>query len=227
MVNISYGDSSNDELTVAVSSSILKPIRDIVKVYEVEFDVKVKVTSASTGKLFLQIKEGAPIDIFLSADTVTPLKLVEDFGNIYETFTYAQGKLCLISDSGKDLIKNILLSKEIKKIAIANPKVAPYGRAAVEFLKSKGIYDNVKDKFVFGDNVGTTASYFKLGVVDAAIISPAVLDKSAAGKCSVVSDNYISHGGVLLNDTNSALSFKEFLFQSKSREIFSSYGFEG
>jgi len=115
----------------------------------------------STGKLSAQIKNGAPYQLFLAANMQYPQALYDEDIALTRPIVYAQGSLAYISTKKQDFSKGIMLLKEknIKKIAVANPKTAPYGIAAVEAMKNSGIYETIKDKFVYAESISQTVSY--------------------------------------------------------------------
>ncbi len=126
------------------------------------------MTYGSSGNLFTQIQNGAPFDIFLAADSDYPCKLVTaGFADRDSLTGYALGHLVLWvpQASRLDVNKgmNLLLSPEVRRIAIANPRHAPYGRAAVEAMRFTGVYDRVRDKLVFGENISQAAQFVQSG----------------------------------------------------------------
>ncbi|MCK5236018.1 MAG: molybdate ABC transporter substrate-binding protein, partial [Deltaproteobacteria bacterium] len=150
-------------ITVATASNALKAVEAITELFTKESGVEVVIVSGSTGKLYSQIVMGAPYDVFLAADKKRPKLLFDKELTKGEPFTYAKGSLIFWSaksvpgmgEYGLDL----LLDDDIKRIAIANPKTAPYGAAAVEVLKNSGLYEQVEAKLVYGESVSHTVGF--------------------------------------------------------------------
>jgi molybdate transport system substrate-binding protein len=170
-----------EEITVAAASDLQFALREIAQNYEKTSGNQVKLTFGSSGSLAAQIENGAPFDVFFSADASYPEMLVKQNAADKSTLTrYARGVLVLwvnkdIPMGGQvggmvmaDL--NLLTSPAIKKIAIANPQHAPYGRAAVEALKKAGVYDKIASKLVDGENVAQAAQFAESGNAQAALL---------------------------------------------------------
>lgn len=150
------------EVTVAVASNFTAPMRKIVQTFEAETGHKVRLSLGSTGGFYAQIKNGGPFQLFLSADRETPIKLEkEGLGLPGSRFTYAIGKLVLWSRQA-DLVDpqgSILKVGKFQKLAIANPKLAPYGSAAIETLHNLGLLNELRSKFVQGENINQTFQF--------------------------------------------------------------------
>ncbi len=163
-----------DQINIAVASNFSEPIKQIAHQFELQFKTKVVISSSGTGALVNQIKNGAPFEILLSADQTTPTELAKDGYAISNSqFTYAQGKLVLWS-SQKNLIQNnpsILKSNHYKFLAIANPKLAPYGIAAINTINKLGIMNIIKQKIIMGDNINSTYQYIATGNAELGFIA--------------------------------------------------------
>ncbi|CAA6822847.1 MAG: Molybdenum ABC transporter, periplasmic molybdenum-binding protein ModA (TC 3.A.1.8.1), partial [uncultured Sulfurovum sp.] len=145
-----------ETITVAVAANVSYAIDDLKKEFNKLYpDIKVQVILGGTGKLVAQIKHKAPYHILMAANMMYPKKLYESDDAVTRPLVYAQGSLAYLSTKNLDLSKGmeVLLNDEIKKIAIANPKTAPYGVASVEALKSAKIYESIKSKFVYGESI--------------------------------------------------------------------------
>jgi molybdate transport system substrate-binding protein len=192
-----------------------------------------------SGGFFTQIANGAPFDIFFSADSEYPKRLENasliEPGSLFE---YAQGHIVLWAPdkSALDVAQggwNTLLDERVKKIAIANPEHAPYGVAAVEALKKAGIYEKVKDKLVFGENISQAAQFVQSGNAQVGIIalSLAVSPAMKTGeKWDVPAEMYppIKQSAVMLKSSKNkgaARAFLEFVKSAKGREILQRSGF--
>ena len=164
------------EITVAAAADLQFAFQDVATRFEKETGKHLKLIFGSSGNFFAQIQNGAPFDVFFSADIDYPKRL-ETVG-LAEPGTldrYATGKivLWLPNDSKLDLSRGlqVLLDPGIRKIAIANPEHAPYGRAAVAALRHENLYDKVSAKFVLGENISQTASFVMSGSADIGIVA--------------------------------------------------------
>ena len=177
-----------DDLTVAAAADLTFAFNDVAIQFQAPSRDTMRVSYGSSGNFFAQIKNGAPFDVFFSADVQYPQKLAAaglvDPATIYP---YAAGKIViwLPSSSKIDLSQglNVLLDPAIHKISVANPEHAPYGRAAIAAMQHAGIYDKVKSKFVMGEDISQTAQFVASGNADVGIIAlslalaPAMKDK--------------------------------------------------
>jgi len=227
------------EITVAAASDLQFALQEVKERFEKDTGARVKLVFGSSGNLFTQIQNGAPFDLFFSADIEYPQKLetaaLTEPGTLYE---YAVGKLVLWApkDSQLDLSRGlqVLLDTRIKKIAIANPEHAPYGRAAVAALRHEGIYDKVADRLVLGENISQAASFVVSGSADIGIVAlslvlaPSLKEK---GKCAELpADEYpaIRQAAVVLNSSKEKQAAERFLAYLKTPavlELLKSYGF--
>lgn len=232
---------------VAVASNFSAPIKEIVLAYSRTSDDKIKVSFGSSGKIFAQIRYGAPFDIFLSADdhkTVELEKLELTIeGSMY---TYAEGKLILWSrDSSFIDSKGLVLTHgDFSRLALANPKLAPYGKAAQETLESLGTFKQLKPKLVKGENISQTFQFIdsgnaKLGFI--ALSQLLTIDKNALnselaktanlGSLWLIPENLyqpIRQDAVLLKRSvknEAAFRFYEYLKGAEAKKIIQSYGY--
>jgi molybdate transport system substrate-binding protein len=153
-------------INVAVAANFAAPMQKIAKSFEQESGHRVLLSFGSTGNLYAQIKHGAPFQIFLAADDETPAKLErEGLGVPAARLTYAVGKLVLWSPQPNwvDDQGNILKSQRYQHLAIANPKLAPYGAAAIETLSKLGVLQEAQAKFVQGENIAQTYQFVASG----------------------------------------------------------------
>lgn len=165
-----------EELTVAAAADLTFAFKDVATQFQQQSSDKLRISYGSSGNFFSQIKNGAPFDVFFSADVQYPQKLeaagLIEPGTIYE---YAAGKIVIwVPASSKlDLSKGLdaLLDPAVHKIAIANPEHAPYGRAATAAMQHDGIYDKVKSKFVMGEDISQTAQFVQSGNADVGIVA--------------------------------------------------------
>ncbi len=166
-----------ESVIVAVASNFKQPLSLLAKSFEVETGYQIKIVSASSGKLYAQIINGAPFDVFLSADEDKPTRLIANNLAIKSTeFVYAEGILVLAFKANPAIPSNIdtwgakIFQGDRKKLAIANPKLAPYGRAANEALTS---LPQANIKIIMGDNIAQTFQFVESGNVDFGLVAKA------------------------------------------------------
>ncbi len=198
-------------------------------------DIKVLTTISGSGKLTAQIRHGADFDIFMSANMKYPEALYKDGLAKTKPVVYAKGSLILLSPKKRDFSKgiDIITDENIKKIAVANPKLAPYGKATVEVLKSLKLYDRVKNKFIFGESIGQTVIYTlnasDIGFIAKSTIFSPKLKGFVKGKNWIDIDpktyNPISQGMVLLKDNKEAKAFYDFMLSDDAKKILKKYGY--
>ena len=163
-------------LTVAAASDLQTALPAIAAQFEKDTGQHLRLTFGSSGNFFAQIQNGAPFDVFLSADIDYPRRLERsghaERGSLYE---YATGRLVLWTrkDSGVDVLRGltVLDDARVRRIAIANPEYAPYGRAAVAALRHEQLYERVRAKFVLGDNISQAAQFAQSGSADVGVLA--------------------------------------------------------
>lgn len=151
-----------EQVLVAVAANFSAPMQQIALAFQKDTGHQLKLSFGATGGIYAQIKNGGPFDVFLSADQQTPQKIeAEGLGVPQTRFTYATGQLVLWSkqDGLVDDKGQVLRSKNIQRIALANPKLAPYGAAALEAMTQLGLLDELKPKLVQGDNIAQTYQF--------------------------------------------------------------------
>lgn len=151
-----------EEAMVAVAANFSAPMQQITALFQKETSHQIKLSFGASGGIYAQIKNGAPFDLFLSADQLTPQKLeAEGFGVPNSRFTYATGQLVLWSkqEGLVDAKGQVLQNKSIQRIALANPKLAPYGAAAMETMTNLGLLKELQSKLVQGDNIAQTYQF--------------------------------------------------------------------
>jgi len=225
-----------NQITVAAAASTQFAINEIARDFEKENDVKIEVITGSSGKLTTQILNGAPYDIFFSANMSYPQTLFEKNKCLNAPKIYGLGVPVLWSldeDLHFDEKGKFLLNENVKKIAIANPKNAPYGGMAVKFFKAYGIYDSISSKLVYGESISLVNEYIlnktaTIGVsAKSVILSPRVSEK---GTYMALGKQYRIEQGVveLNNNKTSAIKtkFLAYVFSEKGKKIFKKYGYE-
>ena len=151
-----------EQALVAVAANFSAPMQQIALAFQKDTGHQLRLSFGATGGFYAQIKNGGPFDVFLSADQLTPQKIeAEGLGVPQTRFTYATGQLVLWSkqDGLVDDKGQVLRSKNIQRIALANPKLAPYGAAALEAMTQLGLLDELKPKLVQGDNIAQTYQF--------------------------------------------------------------------
>jgi molybdate transport system substrate-binding protein len=232
-------------LTIAAASSMKPAMEDLIAAYRDEPGAKgisITATYGASGNFCAQIQNGAPFDLFYSADTTYPAELVKSGQGLEGTQrVYARGALVLWAprEGGPDVAARgaeILKDPSVQHIAIANPKVAPYGRAAEAALNSLGLNDAAAAKLVLGENVEQTAQFAQTGAAQAAFLplslvtTPAM--SSSGSYWTVPTDKYpaIEHGVVVTGRgerADRARAFDAFVAGPRGREILSRHGFGG
>ena len=173
---LSVAAAAAQTLTVAAASDLQAVLPAIAGQFEKDTGHKVTFTFGSSGNFFTQIQNGAPFDVFMSADIEYPRRLERDGiaerGSLYE---YATGRIVLWTrnDSGVDVRKGltVLADPKVRRIAVANPEHAPYGRAAVAALRHEGLYEAVRDKFVLRENISQAAQFVQSGNAEAGVLA--------------------------------------------------------
>lgn len=160
------------EASVAVAANFIAPMKQLTRLFEKSSGHTLTLSSGSTGKSYAQIKNGAPFDVLLAADDETPARLARE-GDAVRTQTYAIGKLALWSANATriDGTDSILRNSAYNKLAVANPKLAPYGAAAMQVLAKLGLADAAIDKFVVGENIGQTHQFVASGNADIGFVA--------------------------------------------------------
>lgn len=228
-----------EEVAVAAAADLKFAMTDVAARYEKQTGNKVNVTYGSSGNFFSQIQNGAPFDLFFSADIEYARKLeaagLSEPGSLY---LYAIGRIVIWAppDSPLDASQlgwKTLLDERVRKIAIANPEHAPYGRAAVAAMQKAGVYEQVKSKLVFGDNISQTAQFVQSGSAQAGIVALSLAISSAMkdGKRWDIPEDLhplIEQAAILMKNAKSkdaARSFLEFVKSDAGRATLARYGF--
>ncbi|MBU6481035.1 MAG: molybdate ABC transporter substrate-binding protein [Nitrospirae bacterium] len=233
------GSAAADAITIAAASDLNFAFKELVAEYEKTTGHHVKLTLGSSGNFFSQIQNGAPFDLYFSADIGYPRKLVEAGltvpGSLYP---YAVGRIVLWAGKGSDLDLSkgleVLREPRIKKIAIANPKHAPYGRAAVAAMEYFKVYDQVKDRLILGENISQAAQFIESGACDVGIVAlslalaPAMKAAGRYWEIPATAHSPLEQGAVILKQSKNpeaARQFLEFIKGPQGLEIMRRYGF--
>lgn len=226
------------EVSVAVAANFTAPMQKIAAAFEQDTGHKALLTFGSTGKFYAQIKSGAPFEVLLAADDETPARLErEGLGAPGMRFTYAIGRLVLwsrqptlVDDQG-----DVLKTGRFERLALADPKLAPYGAAAVEVLNGLGLLKSLAPKFVQGGNIAQTHQYVATGnaelgfVALSQVFADGKLTRGSAWTVPARLHTPIRQDAVVLNagkDKPAALAFMAYLRNDKARAIIRSFGYE-
>jgi len=228
-----------EPILVAVAANAQYAFKEIEAQFEKDTGMDIEVFIGSSGKFAAQIQNDAPFDVFLSADAEYPEALEKAGFTAEPPRVYGYGTLVLWSVSGLDLNQGlkILTDPSVHKVAIASPKAAPYGRAAVAVLKYYGLFDAVEPKLVYGESLGQVSSYITAKVADAGmtamslVLAPEVKDKGRW--VEVPKESYkpieqkaawLKHGRQTKPEQSKKLY--DYLFSRQARAIFAKYGYD-
>ena len=226
------------EVSVAVAANFTAPMQKIANLFEQDTGHKATLAFGSTGRFYAQIKNGAPFDLLLSADDETPAKLArEGLAVDASRFTYAIGKLALWSKQPGlvDAQGLVLKSGTFDKIAVADPKLAPYGAAAVEVMTQLGVLNTLRPKFVQGENIAQTHQFVatqnaQLGFVALSqVMSDGRLVEGSVWAVPATLYSPLRQDAVLLNKGQgnaAATALLQYLKGDKARAVIRGYGYE-
>ena len=226
--------ASADEIRVAVASNFNEAIKAIAGRFERQTEHKVTLVFGSTGKLYAQIRNGAPFHAFFAADAKRPRLLEEaGLGQPGSRFTYAVGRLVLwspktayVDDQGKVLDKG-----DFRHLALANPRLAPYGRAAREVLEKRRRWLELRDRMVRGENIGQTFQFVRSGNAELGFVAWSQLERPGqpmTGSWWAVPQTLyspIEQQAVLLQDNSAARAFLAFVRGREALEVIGAYGY--
>ena len=235
-------DTTPQTLNLAVASSVQFAMEDLIQAYNATHpEVTTKATYGSSGNFFAQIQNQAPFDLFLAADMDYPEKLVSAGLTLDgEVSRYAVGGLVLWVPKASPLdVEKLgaqaLADPSVKKIAIANPKLAPYGSAAVAAMKALKVHEQAEPKLVLGENISQTAQFVESGAADIGFLalSHAVSDKmkNKGRYWQVPADAFpaIEQGMVIIKSTPNAIAaraFRDFILSDAGAMVLQSHGFK-
>ena len=233
-VSLSYGQT----VSVAVAANMKDAFVEIYAAFKATGKSDLRVVYGSSGNFTTQILNGAPFSLFISADEYFPLELYKKGKTVDEGRVYAIGKLALITkDSSGIKLSNHKADLEsalrkANKIAIAKPDLAPYGKAAIEYLKAEGLWDIAKDKLVYGDNIGAATMFVATGAADIGFTALSLAQSAAISKVTSyipLSDGLyepIKQRMVLIKGASKeAIELYQFMQSQKSKDILIKYGY--
>jgi molybdate transport system substrate-binding protein len=228
-------NNGSSELTVAAAADLTPAFEEIGKLFQDKYKVKVIYTFGSTGMLAQQIENGAPVDIFAAAN-VSYVEQIESKGLIIpgSKAVYARGRITLwVPKESEIRIETVkdLTRDDVKRIAIANPDHAPYGKAAREAFESAGIWSAVQSKLVYAENIRQTLQYAQTGNVEVAIVALS-LSQQSDGHWALIPEELhkpLNQALAIIKGTKNevpARQFSEFVRGPEGRAVLSKYGFE-
>lgn len=225
------------EVQVAVAANFTAPAQQIAAEFERQTGHRAALSFGATGKFYAQISNGAPFEVFLSADDTTPAKLEKEGQTVAGSrFTYAIGALALWSAKTAfvDAQGEVLQSGSFKHLAIANPKTAPYGAAAIETLTRLKLLDAIQPKFVQGENIAQTFQFVSTGNAELGFVALSQITKDGkltGGSAWIVPGNLyepIRQDAVILargQDNPAAAAFMDYLKTPRAHAIITSFGY--
>lgn len=225
----------SEKVEIAAAANMQFPMQELTAAFEEETGVKTSVSISSSGKITNQIKNGAPYEVFLSADMGYPEDLYKNGFTAEAPKAYAFGKLVLWTTANETPSINLLKEDRIKHIAIGNPRLAPYGVAAQEVLEHYKVFDSLKEKYVFGESITQVNQFIVSGAAEVGFTAMAVVkspNNRDIGKWVAISDSLyspIGQGAVLIKQKNEVSEkgklFYDFLFSQKAKDILAQYGY--
>ena len=228
------GTVSADDIRIVVASNFSDTARELVARFESGSGHQVTLITGSTGKLYAQIIHGAPFDAFLAADSERPKRLEQEGVALPGSrFTYAVGRLVLWSPKAGfvDPAGKVLSSDRFRYLAIANPKLAPYGRAAEQVLRKLGLWIALRGRMVRGENIGQAFGFVKSGNAELGLIAysqvMSPIRPTDGSLWEVPTSLYapIEQQAVLLQDKEAARAFLDFVKGGEARVIIRGYGY--
>ncbi|RFB06391.1 molybdate ABC transporter substrate-binding protein [Parvularcula marina] len=219
---------------IAVASNFKPAMDELELVFEEQSGHDLLVSAGSTGKLYAQIINGAPYDVFLSADQERPRRLVE-VSRAQDRFTYAVGRIVLLDPIAKSAGPDRLEQMSFRRLAIANPELAPYGQAARQVLTTLGLFEALQDRIVLGENIGQTYAFIWTGNAELGFVALSQLDPEVREQTGLVwippqeSSDPIRQDAVLLRhggENAAATDFINFLKSEKAKALIRGHGYE-
>lgn len=237
LVSIAVTPAFAEQMLVAVAANFIPPFREIALEFEKSTGHQLQVSGGSSGNFYTQIKNGAPFDVFFSADNERPKKLEDEGLGVKDSrFTYAIGRLVLWSPNA-DMVKGeeTLRSKNFKRLAIANPKTAPYGVAAMQTMQKLGLWESLQPHIVMGESIGQTIGFIESGnahlgfVALSQIMDPKIKGKGSRWDVPTHLHEPIQQDVILLTkgkDNPAAKSLLDFMGGPQAKAIIERYGYE-
>lgn len=237
---VDQGAQAHGSIAVAAAADLKFALDEIVAAFSDErHGVMVSVTYGSSGSFFAQLARGAPFDVFLSADAEYARRLIDAGHALDPAFPYAVGRLALwaLRSTGLDVEGSgiaVLGDPRVRRVAIANPRHAPYGRAAEAALRSLGFYERVADKIVIGEDVAQAAQFVQSGAAEVGLVAlslasgPKLRAQGVYWRVPEGAHPRLEQAGVIMRTTlnaNAARAFRDFVVGSHGRAVLERYGF--
>lgn len=236
-----FTSASAEVATVAVAATLRHAFEEISPLFTRDTGYTLRATYGSSGNFYSQIKQGAPFDLFIAADTDFPHRLIEEKYASPPMVVYGEGRLVLMAradgpvqvDSALNDVKLALRDGRLQKLAIANPALAPYGMRAQEALERIGLWEPLQSRLVLGENVGQAAQFASTGAAQVAVVALSLaLAPQLKGKTnySLISASWhkpLTQGMVVINPDNKAtLALFEYLTRLPAQRVLKKYGYE-
>jgi len=228
-------EKASGQITVAAAADLRNVLAEIQPEIERQCETRLTVVYGSSGQLKNQIEAGANFGLYLSADSQYPMDLAAR-GLVVPNgvAAYAVGRLALATRTGIEPLVSLegLTSPEVRRIAIANPGHAPYGRAAKEALEASGLYGAIEGKLVLGENIRQTTDYVEKGDADAGIVALALVIKGSPASYTLIDSSLhepIEQGGAVIKGTGAELTGRcvlQYLLGPEGQDALRKYGFE-
>ena len=234
---VSCENRKSQALVIATAANVQFAMQELIAEFENETGIPCETVLSSSGKLTAQIREGAPFHVFVSADMTYPEDLFKNGLTTGQPEVYAYGKLVLWTlRSDLDPTPERLTRDDVRHIAIANPKTAPYGSAAVEAMRHFGIFEKTEPKLVYGESISQTNQFIISKTADAGftaksvVLSPEIKTQGRWVEIDQTAYTPIAQGAVVIQRNgeakSEALEFYRFLFSEKAKQILQAYGYE-
>lgn len=229
-----------EEPSIAAAASLRNALDEIAAAFATDAGKKVKLTYGATGNLITQIESGAPFELFIAADEAAPAKLAKSGKTDGEPTVLVRGRLVIAAPKASPVtvdgdlagLKAAIESGKVAHLSIANPELAPYGKAAREALEHAGLWDKLEGKIVMGENIGQAAQFVTTGAAEAGLVAQSLTltpEFTAAANTAVIPEDWykpINQAMALIKGAGeTARAFAAFLKSDKARAVFEKYGF--
>ena len=236
LLSVLGGSLWAETIKVFAASSTKLAMSEIVQNFKAQNpDDTILITFSSTGKAYAQFSNGFDYDIFMAADSIYPAKIVSEGNAMSVPEVYALGSIALYSNNGALIKQGIqaLKNENVKHISIANPKLAPYGVAAMEIIKNYGLEEDASSKLVLGDNIAQSVQFVDSGAADIGLVAFSLIKSSKESSHYAMIDpakyTPLEQAFVVTKYAKNkplALKFSKFILSKASQSVFVKYGFE-
>ena len=235
LLMIGAGHGAAGEIRVAAASNVAGAVKELAERFESQTDHRIILAFGSTGRHFAQIRNGAPFDLFMAADVERPRRLGQEGVAVPDTrFTYARGILVLWSPRPDyvDADGRVLTHGSFRHLALANPRLAPYGLAARQVLRARGLWQATEGRRVMGKNVSQTFQFVRTGNAELGFVAASQLQSSGVDgggsrwRVPASLHGPIDQQAVLIRESQPAREFLDFLRSGEARPVFREFGYE-